>query len=320
MKRHVVIRSSTHITAPGRHTWKSLLFAATCLLNSPSGHAQSCVDCAFSALPASAEMRSEWSIKKEVNEVNLFFVASEGKRLIGDLSQDELTIRDDRKAPAAILGFHSEKELPLRIGLLVDTSDSLKERFRFEQSAASAFLRQALSGPKDQAFVLGFSGHDSLMQDFTQDTDLLARAVSGLKIGGGTALYDAVRSSCEILLQHPEHEVVARVLVILSDGQNNSGRVNLAQAIDVAQRAEVTVYTVSTASGSPGLSDPDSHDVEEGNRNLRQLAEETGGRVLFPTAQRIWSKPLAGSTKNFAAGTRFPIGQRTSAPMATIEK
>jgi VWFA-related protein len=223
-------------------------------------------------------MASEWSIKKHVNEVNVLFVAAQGRRFIGDLSLSDITVRDDNKAPAAILGFQTEKELPLRVALLIDTSDSLTSRFRFEQVAASAFLRRSLSQVGDQGFVMGFSDHQRLMQDFTDDPDLLAQAVDRLKIGGGTALYDAVRASCQKLLRHPEEYVVARVLVILSDGESNAGTLHLEDAIDIAQRTGVTVYTIST---HPPTEMDDSASLG-GNRNLRRLAEQTGGRVLFP--------------------------------------
>ena len=130
--------------------------------------------------------------QEQVNEVNVLFVAAQGRRFIGDLSQSDITVRDDNKAPAAILGFRTEKELPLRVALLIDTSDSLASRFHFEQAAASAFLRQSLSQASDEGFVMGFSDYQNLMQDFTHDPDLLAQGVERLKIGGGTALYDAV--------------------------------------------------------------------------------------------------------------------------------
>jgi VWFA-related protein len=217
-------------------------------------------------------------MKKQVNEVNVFFVAAKGTRPVTDLSVNEITVLDDHRPPVAILGFRTEKELPLRIGLLVDTSDSLSSRFRFEQAAASSFLRKALSRTDDQAFVMGFSDDQKLTQDFSHDSELLAHGVKQLRIGGETALYDAVGTSCQKLLRHPEGGVVARVLVILSDGQSNKGTLDLKKAIDIAQTAEVTVYTISTHP-------PDQSDTAEnmeGNQNLRKLAEETGGRVLFP--------------------------------------
>jgi Ca-activated chloride channel homolog len=264
--------------ALSRDFWALVALAAVSLVSFTRAHPQSCAKC---GLPETSEMASQWSIKKQVNEVNVFFVAAQGSELVRDLSKNEVQVRDDNKPPAAILGFRTEKELPLRIALLIDTSASLDSRFRFEQAAASAFLRQALSRTDDQAFVMGFSDDQKLIQDFTHDPDLLAHGVEQLTIGGGTALYDAVGSSCQKLLRHPEQHVVARVLVIWSDGESNAGALHLKDAIDIAQRTEATVYTIST---HPPVILGDEQDAAsvEGNKNLRRLAEETGGRALLP--------------------------------------
>lgn len=306
MGRHAAAYVPGHVKALSRDFWLLVSLAAVFLVTSTTTYAQNCAQCVSSA-PEYPVMASEWSIKKQVNEVNLLFVAAQGKRFIGDLSQSDVTVRDDNKAPAAILGFRTEKDLRLRVALLVDTSDSLTSRFRFEQVAASAFLRQSLSQPGDLAFVMGFSDHQKLMQDFTHDPDLLAQGVDRLKIGGGTALYDAVRASCQELLRHPEEEVVARVIVILSDGQSNAGTLHLEDAIDIAQRAGVTVYTIST---HPPVIPRDMDDLAsvEGNRNLRTLAEQTGGQVLFPESPKEIGKAFEKITEELRG--RYAISYR----------
>jgi VWFA-related protein len=308
MKRTVVCISSFRIGTLPAHFCACLALASILLLGLGSAHAQACDSCSLSALAPGGATPVEFSMKKQVNEVNLFFVASQGKRFIDDLSMGDISIRDDRKPPAAILGFRTEKELPLRIGLLIDTSDSLHQRFRFEQAAAGAFLRRALMDPADEAFVMGFSGDQNLKQDFTHSSDLLTRAVKGLKVNGGTALYDAIRSSCELLLRHPEQEVVARVLVVLSDGQNNSGKATLEDAIDIAQRAEVTVYTISTAPPAVSPSDTNARDIHDGNQNLRRLAEDTGGRVLFPARPKDIERAFAKINEELRS--RYAISYR----------
>ena len=242
---------------------------------------QECANCALpdgSSVPASA---SEWSFKKEVNEVNVVFIAAHHGKFISGLKPDDIVVRDDSKAPEAVLRFRGEADLPLRVALLVDTSDSLTERFRFEQAAASSFLRHSLNQSSDLGFVMGFSDDPRLMQDFTADPELLAKGVERLKIGGGTALYDAVADSCRRLVEHPEPDMTARVLVILSDGQSNAGTLHLDDAIDAAARSEVAIYTISTH--YPVMpTDMDDPSAVEGNKNLRKLAEQTGGRALYP--------------------------------------
>ena len=286
MRRHSAVYVSRQFEALSRDFWVLIALAAVSFVTFTRAYAQGGTEC---VLPENSGMASQWSIKKQVNEVNVFFMAAEGSQFIRDLSENEVTVRDDNKPPAAMLGFRTEKELPLRIALLVDTSDSLNSRFRFEQAAASAFPRQALSPTGDQAFVMGFSDDQKLVQDFTHDPDLLAHGVEQLKIGGGTALYDAVSSSCQKLLRHPEQDVVARVLVILSDGQSNTGTLRLEDAVDIAQRTEVTVYTIST---HPPVILGDEHNPAsvEGNKNLRRLAEQTGGRTLFPRTPKEITK------------------------------
>jgi Ca-activated chloride channel family protein len=279
---------------------------AVTLPNFPSAVAQDCAECMGNLAPEAPEMAAEWSIKKQVNEVNVFFVAAEGKQLVGDLSSNDITVRDDNKAPAAILGFHTERDLPLRVGLLIDTSDSLNSRFRFEQAAAAEFLRHTLGQTGDQGFVMGFSDHSHLIQDLTHDPDLLGQAVRRLKIGGGTALYDAVAASCRKLRQ-ADGAIVARVLVILSDGQANAGDLRLEDAIDVAQRSEVTVYTISTHHPTAPMESEDPNAVL-GNQNLRKLAEQTGGRVLFPGRAKEIGKAFTKITEELRS--RYSVSYR----------
>ena len=307
MGRHAAAYVPGHVKALSRDFWLLVALAAVFLVTATTTYAQDCAQCVSSGATENPVIASEWSIKKQVNEVNVLFVAAKGSRFVGDLSRSDITVQDDNKAPAAILGFRTEKDLPLRVALLIDTSDSLTSRFRFEQVAASAFLRQSLSQATDQAFVMGFSDHQKLMQDFTHDPDLLAQGVDRLKIGGGTALYDAVRASCQELLRHPEADVVARILVILSDGQSNGGNLHLEDAVDIAQRAGVTIYTIST---HPPVMPRDMDDLAgvEGNRNLRRLAEQTGGRVLFPESPKEIGKAFEKITEELR--NRYAISYR----------
>ena len=179
----------------------------------------------------------------------------------------------------------------MRVGVAIDTSSSVTSRFRFEQDAASAFFRQALNRDGDLGFVMGFENHLTVTQDFVGDPDLLSQGVERLTLGGGTALYDAVRTACQKLLHRPEQDMVARVLVVLSDGQNNAGEIRLERAIDAAQEAEVTIYAIST-NYSTFLGERDLA-ADQGNSDLRKLAEQTGGRILFPDDPKQVAKAFA---------------------------
>ena len=267
-----------------------LLFALVAIFGvfCQTAYPQNCPGCATSAVVEDPVSTGEWLLTKQVNEVSVIFMAEHKGKPIGDLSQNDITVQDDNKPPTAILGFRTEQALPLRVGVAIDTSNSVTSRFRFEQAAASAFFHQTVNRDNDLGFVMGFENHPTVMQDFSGDPDLLSQGVERLKIGGGTALYDAVHAACQKLRNRQEQDMVARVLVVLSDGQNNAGVVTLEHAIDAAQEAEVTVYAIST---NYRTLDPE-HDFasHEGNSNLRKLAEQSGGRVLFPNTPKDVAK------------------------------
>ena len=210
-----------------------------------------------------------------VNEVNVLFIATDKHgKFVRDLTQKDFTILDDHKPPQAILNFRRETDLPLHLGLLIDVSGSVDSRFDFEQSAATSFLHHTLRAGFDKAFLVGFNSHSQMVQDFTDNVQLLSASVHKLHDGGGTALYDAVYHACKekFLKDHSEHPV-RKAIIVVSDGEDNQSEVTKAQAIEMAQRAEVIIYAIST---------DDSGLVMRGDRVLEQLAEATGGRAFFP--------------------------------------
>jgi Ca-activated chloride channel family protein len=256
-----------------------------------AAYAQVCAQCATNAAPDDPVSSGEWLLTKQVNEVTVSFVAANKGKPVGNLAQNDISVLDDNKRPTAILGFRTQRALPLRVGVAIDTSNSVTARFRFEQAAASAFFHQAVNRESDLGFVMGFENHSTVTQDFVGDPDLLSQGLEQLKIGGGTALYDAVRAACQKLRYRPEPGMVSRVLVVLSDGQNNSGEVTLERAIDAAQEAEVTIYAIST---NYAMSSRERDwAADGGNSNLRKLAEQTGGRVLFPATPKDVTKAFA---------------------------
>lgn len=232
-----------------------------------------------SALPYSdaeqAGQDSVLTIKKRVDEVNLLFIATDKHgKFVRNLNQGDFSILDDHKPPQSILEFHRETDLPLELGLLVDVSGSVRSRFDFEQEAATGFLQQVLRKGFDKAFVMGFNSHSQITQDFTDSATLLSVGINHLHSGGGTALYDAVyRASKEKFLKdHPDHPA-RKAIIIISDGEDNQSEYSRTQAIEMAQRAEVIIYAIST---------DDSGLILRGDQVLEQLAEATGGRAFFP--------------------------------------
>ena len=215
------------------------------------------------------------TLHARVNEVNVLFIATDKHgKFVRDLNQNDFSILDDHKPPQAILNFRRETDLPLHMGLLVDVSGSVDSRFDFEQTAATSFLEHTVRKGFDRVFVMGFNSHTQMAQDFTDDYSRLYWAVHRLHNGGGTALYDAVYRACkEKLLKDKNERPVRKAIILVSDGEDNQSEVTKAQAIEMAQRAEVIIYAIST---------DDSGLVMRGDKVLQQLAEATGGRAFFP--------------------------------------
>ena len=215
------------------------------------------------------------TIHKRVYEVNVLFIATDKHgKFVRDLNQNDFSILDDHKPPQSILNFRRETDLPLHLGLLIDVSGSVHSRFDFEQNASISFLQRSVRAGFDKAFVVGFNQQSQLTQDFTDNVQLLSDGIHRLQDGGGTALYDAIYRACKdkFLKDRPDHPT-RKAIVVVSDGEDNQSEYSRAQAIEMAQRAEVIIYAIST---------DDSGLILRGDKVLEQIAEATGGRAFFP--------------------------------------
>jgi len=214
-------------------------------------------------------------IRVGINEVNVVFTVTDkhGKR-VTDLKQGDFHFVDDNKPATEIRSFHAETNLPLQVGLLIDASNSVRDRFKFEQESAIEFLNQTVRKRYDQAMVIGFDATPEVTQDFTDDTEKLGQGVRMLRPGGGTALYDALYYACrDKLLKEAKTGPTRRAIILLSDGEDNLSHVTREEAIEMAQRADAIVYTISTnVSGTKGA----------GDKILERIADATGGRAFFP--------------------------------------
>jgi VWFA-related protein len=215
------------------------------------------------------------TFRSRSDEVNVIFtVTDKHNKFIRDLKQNQFKILDNNRPPRQILDFSAETDLPLRVGLLIDASNSIRDRFLFEQDAAISFLHQIIRPKTDKAFVLAFDEVWDLTQDFTNDLDKLTKGIRVIRPGGGTALWDAVFYACrDKLMKEKENGPVRRAIILVSDGDDNQSRVLRQEAIEMAQRAGVIVYTISTNL---------SNNPDEGDRSLKMLAEATGGQAFFP--------------------------------------
>lgn len=232
------------------------------------------------AAPPASQAASEGpppleTIVKRVDEVNVVFtVTDKRKRFVKNLSEFDFKVLDDGRPPQSLVHFRRETDLPLRVALLIDASSSIRERFKFEQEASIEFFSQIIRPKYDKAMVVGFDSTVEVTQGFTDQTELLGKGVRMLRPGGGTALYDALYKTCkERLMTTDPRTTVRRAVVLLSDGEDNQSHATREEAIEMALRAEVVVYAISTNISSG---------ARPGDKELERIAEATGGRVFFP--------------------------------------
>jgi VWFA-related protein len=210
------------------------------------------------------------------NEVNLIFtVTDKHGKYVPNLKLPDFALLDDQKAPSQVTSFHQQINLPLRVGVLIDTSSSIRQRFQFEQQSAVEFLLQIMRPKSDRGFVMGFDVAPNVTADWTSDIDRLETGINKLRPGGGTALFDAVYTGCRQKLLDVTRgpEAVRKAIVLISDGDDDQSRVHLDEAIKECQRAETIIYAIST-NWTPSRG--------KGDKVLADMAEATGGQVFFP--------------------------------------
>lgn len=209
-----------------------------------------------------------------VNEVNLIFTVTDKKgRFITGLQRQNFGLLDDGRPPEQVMRFSQQTNLPLRVGIMLDTSSSIRQRFQFEQDSAIEFLLQILH-LNDRAFVEGFDITTDVTQGFTNNIDLLNTGIRKLRPGGGTALYDALYKTCrDQMLTIQDKSAVRRALILVSDGDDNYSRAEESDAIKMCQRADTIVYSIST-NVSPSR--------DHGDDVLKQISDATGGQAFYP--------------------------------------
>jgi len=239
--------------------------------------------------------QSDQTIRVPVNLVDvLFTVLNHRNKLVPDLDKSDFKVFDENK-PQEIRYFSKQTDLPLRIGMLLDTSNSIRDRLKFEQEASTNFLFSVIRRGKDEAFVMTFDDEPQVIQPFTGDSGLLRDQIVKTRAGGGTAIYDAIYDACVKELSHPprpagdQPDVVRRVMILISDGDDNLSNHTRTEAIEMAQRTSVVIYTISTSTQWIALSQTDPNKLAnrkthltEGDQILQDLALETGGRSFYP--------------------------------------
>jgi len=233
------------------------------------------------------------TIKVDVDVVNILFnVRDKHSGLIGNLTKDDFTIFEDGKQQE-IKYFNRETDLPLTIGLLIDVSASQMNLIDIEKNAADQFFNNVIR-PKDLAFLISFGADAELLQDYSSSPRLLRKGLEGLQVnsdvGGlqpgpvptasqprGTIMYDAVYLAAHDQLKG---QVGRKVLVLITDGEDQGSRYTIKQAIEAAQKADALIYSffyVDRQFYSRGRG------IMFGGGNagaLRQMSDDTGGHVF----------------------------------------
>jgi Ca-activated chloride channel family protein len=222
-----------------------------------------------------AKSQDQQTLSIEVNLVPITVSVSDRKgKFVTNLKKEDFKVFEDDKIQT-ITNFSSESNLPLTIALLVDTSGSIRDKLRFEEEAAIEFFYSTLQRGKDKALVISFDSGVDLLQDFTDDPEKLADKIRKIRAGGGTSLYDAIYLAVNQKLAGQDGR---RVVILITDGDDNSSRVSMTETLEAAQRNEVTLYAISTNSTAFF----GSKEQERGDKTLKKLAEETGGKAFFP--------------------------------------
>lgn len=239
--------------------------------------------------------QAQQPLNVQVTVVNVFATVRDKHRaIISDLKKDDFKILEDG-AEQKVAFFSKELELPITLGLLIDTSGSMTRMLPAEQDAASRFLHEVMR-KKDEAMVITFDLDVNLLADFTQDTNVLERAIRRAVInapavgiggtvgtipqsGGGTNLYDAVYLACHDQLAT---EAGRKAIILLTDAEDTGSRLSLQEAIEAAQRSDAVIHVLllrdfmQTSGVGPGVAN--------------RMADQTGGRVIDVHNQKSLEK------------------------------
>lgn len=210
----------------------------------------------------------------DVTRVNILFTVTDKKgRFVTDLGKDDFSVVEQKK-PQVIQQFTAESDLPLRLAVLVDTSNSIRSEFKFEQEAAVRFMQSVMRPRDDRMMLVSFDSAAELVSDLTGDLKKLEQGIKGMRPGGGTSLYDAIYfASKEKLMMDQPRDKFRRAMIVISDGEDTSSKYSRDQALEMAQKADVVIYAISTNT---------KRDALDGDKVLQYLTDETGGQSFFP--------------------------------------
>ena len=243
--------------------------------------------------PPAEQLTGQQPIRVPVTLVNVIAtVVTRREKLVNDLEKAEFHVKEDGKEQR-IEFFARETDLPLRIALLLDTSNSIRERLEFEKDAAIEFLQNTMRRRKDQAFLMIFDNEPSVIKNYSDDPSALTDVIQKQRAGGGTALYDAIIKASQKLAEAPlaaGNTAVRRIIVVITDGDDNLSTASRGDAVDAATRAGAAIYCISsstewvsaTPTGDAHKQVQRKYMKGEADKVLDEFASETGGRAFYP--------------------------------------
>jgi Ca-activated chloride channel homolog len=268
----------------------------------------SCLMAAQSDKPITAPPKSDRpeSIRINVELVNVAFSVRDKKgKLVNDLAKEDFKIFENN-VEQSVTNFARETDLPLAVALLIDASASIREKLTFEQEATIDFFHTTLRRKVDRGMLVSFDVAIDILQDFTDDPDLLTKAARKIKSGGGTKMFDAIYLACQEKLKNDP--APRRALILISDGDDNSSNQDIGTVIDIARRADASIYAISTnSSGFFGMASPKLDKV------LKTLADETGGQALFPFKAEDLAKSFLDISQELRS--QYSLAYRSTDPL-----
>jgi VWFA-related protein len=248
------------------------------------------------------QQQPQQTLSINVDLVNvLFTVSDKSGKFITNLPREDFKVYEDDQQQK-ISNFSNETNLPLSIALLFDTSASIQGRLKFEQDAAGEFFHTTLRRGTDKALLITFDKAISLAQDFTDDPELLIKAIGKVHAGGNTALFDAAYQAMTKKLAGQEGR---HVIIVISDGDDNLSEKSIEETIEMAQKTDTVIYAVGTS--SPELF---GSSKERGNKYLKKLVDETGGKLFFPTKGDELTKSFLEISQELRS--QYTLGYRSS--------
>ena len=193
-------------------------------------------------------------------------------RFVTDLAREAFSVQEDSQQQT--LTYFAQEDVPVSIGLVIDNSGSMREKRQYVNKAALEFVKA--SNPQDEVFIVNFNDEAFLDQDFTSSLDRLQDALQRIDTKGGTALYDATSISLDHLIEEGNKEYNKRALLVITDGEDTSSRMDLEILVRKIQSTDVTIYGIGL------LSEEERRAAKRAERHLRSLTRPTGGPAYFP--------------------------------------